>query len=295
VYIRKLLWEKHSSIRETAITLLFNRDLATQKGLVRINRLRQEFRNKYISTNLKQILVDLEENKNSDWLITLCRGGQNTVLPIRFILFANFLAGSLETYIKLINEQEQFIIRRKDLFFPPKGYEEKLIHYRKRWLDAWERNPNGCRFDLVKTDHPAYTWLRRHDNEWMVSNSPRKTKPLGTIINKNWDELDCALEEMVYEAVNYIKNLVGKPERITKTNISRYMKQMNMIDRNYKLLPKTMFKIKKYIESTYDYRLRKIEWAKNEFDKEGKSAIPWLILRKAGIREKDWYQFRDLV
>lgn len=292
-FIRKMLWEKHSSIRETTIALLFKRDLATQKGLVKIDRLRHEFKNKYISTHLKQMLVDLDDRK-SDWLITLCRGGQNTVVAIRFILFAIFLVGSLEAYIKLINEQKQFIERRKDLFGPPNGYEEKLIHYHKRWFDAWEKNPNGCRFDLVKADRPAYTWLRRHDNEWMINNSPQIKKPQGTIVKKNWDELDCTLEGMVYETVNYIKNLAGKPERITKANISRYMRHKNTIERKYKLLPKTMNKMEQYIESTYDYRLRKIEWAKNEFDKEGKYAIPWMILRKAGIRDKDWDKFRDL-
>ncbi|WFR57139.1 TnsD family Tn7-like transposition protein [Anaerocolumna sp. AGMB13025] len=293
-YIRRVLCEKHSLVREATISLLFNRELATQKGMVRTKRLREEFKNKYISTNLKQMLVGLEYDRKSDWLITLCRGGQNTVVPIRFILFVNFLAGSLEAYIKLVNEQDEFIKKEKDLFSRPNGYEEKLIYYRKRWLDAWEKNPKGCRFNLVKTDRAAYTWLRRHDNEWMIKNSPQITKPKGTIINKDWDMLDSMLVEMVYEAVNSIKNLEGKPERITKANIGRYMRQKDTIERNYKLLPKTMNKIEQYVESTNEYRLRKIEWAKNEFKREGIPSIPWMILRKAGIRDEDWNKFRYL-
>lgn len=293
-YIRKLLWEKHSSIRETTIALLYNRDLATQKGLIRIDRLTKEFQNKYQCTHLKQLIIELNDDKKSDWLITLCRGGQNTVVPIRFILYTDFLADSLEAFVKLLNKQEQFIDKKKELFSTPNGYEEKIVRYRERWLDAREKNPNGCRFDLVKADRPAYTWLRRHDNEWMISNSPQITKPLGRIAYKNWDELDCKLKEMIYEAVNNIKNHEGKPERITRTNISRYMGYMSTIEKNYKFLPKTMHIIEQYIESTYEYRLRKIEWAKIDFENEGEPVIPWLVLRKAGIRDNEWNKFNYL-
>lgn len=293
-FIRKLMWEKHFEIRETTIDLLFNRDLATKKGLVKIDRLRHEFQVSYSSTQLKQLLTDFNDDKKSDWLIALCRGGQNTVVPIRFILFADFLAGSIESYIKVLSEQKPFIDRKKKVFQPPDGYEAKLVQYRRRWINAWKRNPNGCRFDLVKADRPAYTWLRRHDNEWMLNNSPHTKKPQGTITCKDWVKVDNELEGTIIDAVNYIKKLGGKPERITKTNICRYMKQRYTIEKNYKLLPSTMHKIEQYIESTSEYRLRKIEWAKIELENEGKPAIPWLILRKAGIRDKDWSMFRDL-
>jgi hypothetical protein len=290
--IRRLLWEKHSSIRETTIALLFKRNLATQKGIVKIERLKQEFQNRYPSEKLKQLITELNEKKY--WLIVLCRGSQSTVIPIRFILFADFLADSLETFIKLVNEQTQFINRNKELFNPPNGYENKLVLYRKRWLDSWEMNPSGCRFDIVKADRPAYTWLRRHDNKWLINNSPQRTKPQGIIINKKWDEVDCELERVVYDVVSFIKSIKGKPERITKANIGRYMRQKNVIERNYKLLPKTMHKIEENIENTYDYRIRKIEWAKNEFENEGKPVIPWMVLKKAGIRDKDWNRFYHL-
>jgi hypothetical protein len=166
-----------------------------------------------------------------------------------------------------------------------------LVLYRKRWIDAWDNNPKGCRFDLVKADRAAYTWLRRHDNEWMINNSPKTMKPQGTITCKNWTKIDNELESIVNDAVSNIKNISGKPERLTKANISRYMGQRNMIDSNYKLLPKTMKKIEGYIECTYNFRLRKIDWAIGELEKEGKPYTPWLILRKAGIRDEDWYKF----
>lgn len=292
-YIRSSLWDKHALVRETTIDLLYRRNLATQKGLVKIDRLKYEFQSRYHSGQLKQMMIELNAEKRS-WLIALCRGGQSTVVPIRFILFADFLAGSLEAYIKLINEQEQFIERGKEQFNPPDGYEEKLVKYRNRWLDVWQKNPNGCRHDLVKADHPAYTWLRRHDNEWMIDNSPKKMKPQGAVITKKWDEVDSKLEGLVYDAVSYIKNIKGKPERITKANISRYMRQENMIERNFKRLPNTMYKINQYVESTYNFRIRKIEWAINAIENEGKPAIPWLVLKKAGIRDKDWNKFNDL-
>ncbi len=291
--IRKLIWNKYDMIRETTTALLFDRGLSTKKGYVKIDRLNQEFYSKYYNMQPEELLVDLDNDKKSTWLITLCRGSRKSVIPIRFILFADFLAGRFEEFIKLILAQEQFLDREKTVFQPPIRFEEKLLQYRERWLVAWEMNPNGHRIDLVKADRPAYTWLNRHDNDWMLENSPQKTKPQGATIYKEWASIDIELQCLVDDAVIQIKNTEGKPERITKASICRYMRQKCIIDRNSKSLPMTMNKINVNIESTQGYRLRKIEWAKNEFDKEGKPAIPWMILKKAGIRDKDWYKFRD--
>ncbi len=292
-YIRDLIWNKYNMIRETTIALLFKRELATKKGHVRIDKLQKEFYEKYCNLQSMQLLDGFDNDKKSSWVIKLCRGSRKTVIPIRYILFADFLAGSFEKYINLIIEQEQFIDRETATFLPPTGFEEKLLQYRQRWLGAWEHNPNGLRIDLVNADRPAYTWLRRHDNDWMIENSPQKTKPKGTTIYKYWAGIDNELQDLVEDAVTQIKDLKGKPERITKASIYRHMQRKCIIERNAKSLPMTMHKINASIESTYEYRLRKIAWAKDEFDKEGKPAIPWMILKKAGIRDEDWYQFMD--
>lgn len=294
-YIKNLLWEKHNLIRETTIALLFKRDLASKKGLVKISRLKQEFKDRYVSTRLKQLVVDLDNNCKADWLVFLCREGRKPAVPIRFILFADYLAGSLESYLKLISEQEQFIDIKKEMYQPPIGYDEKLAQYRRRWLDAREKHPNGCRFDLIRADNPAYTWLNRHDNEWMLNNSPPIKKRKGKVVFKDWDKIDKELESLVADVVYRIKNLGGQPERITKTNICRYMRQNILYKRYYTLLPRTMYKIEHYVENTYDYRLRKIEWAKREIEKEGKPSAPWRVLEKAGIDHKEWNNFKCLI
>jgi hypothetical protein len=54
------------------------------------------------------------------------------------------------------------------------------------------------------------------------------------------------------------------------------------------------FKNNEYL-CIYDYRLRKIEWAKSELEREGKIAIPHIVLQKSGIRPQDWNKFRHLL
>lgn len=197
---------------------------------------------------------------------------------------------------EIINEQEHFIDRTIEVFQLPSGYEDKLLLYRRRCIDVWEKNPNGGRYDLAKADYGAYNWMRRYDKEWYLNNSPQIKKPkCGANNYKDWVKIDNELESMVYDAVLYIKNLVGNPERITKTSIGRYMKQKNMVEKNYKLLPRTMCKIEQYEESISDYRLRRIEWAKRELEKEGKPATSWRILRRAGIRSEAQNKFRQLL
>lgn len=65
----------------------------------------------------------------------------------------------------------------------------------------------------------------------------------------------------------------------------------NLSDAPYDLI----IKIEQYVESTNNYRLRRIEWAKIELEKEGKSASPNIILRKAGIRTEVRNKFRQLL
>jgi hypothetical protein len=285
-FIRNLIWEKRTSIYEASIALLYRRDMATKKGYVNQIKLRQEFQDMYANIRLSKLVADLKGDQN--WLIDLCRKARTTAIPIRFILFADFLAGSMESFMMIINQQEQFIDRTKNVFQPPKGYEDKLEVYRRRWIDAWDKNPNGSRSDLGKADHGAMKWLKKYDNEWYLNNSPQIKKFEGTIVFKDWDKIDNELESMVDDAVYRIKSLTGKPERITKINIVRYMGQKYLHDK-YKLIPRTVNKIKQNVESTSDYQLRRIEWAKSELEKEGKPAIPWIILSKAGIS----YEYRN--
>jgi hypothetical protein len=227
--------------------------------------------------------------------MALYRRGQNTVVPIRFILFAVFLAGSFETFMNLVCEQEQFVDRKKKEYRPPYGYEEKLVKYRKRWLNILMQNPNSCRYDLYKADRATCTWLRRHDYEWMLNNTPSlKGHKGGVTVFDYWDKIDNELENMVDDAIYQIKNLVGKPMRATKTNIGRYIGKEYLIDRKYKFLPRTMNKIEQYAEKSYDYQLRKIEWAKSELIKEGSPATLWITLRKAGINDKYANEYRYL-
>lgn len=196
--------------------------------------------------------------------------------------------------MKTINEQERSIDRAKKVFQPPIRYENKLLLYRKRWLDVYEKYPNGSRSDFKKADSGAAVWLRKYDNEWYLNNSPQIKLHKVTPVLNDWVKIDNELKSMVEDAVIYIKNLVGKPERITKGNIGRYMQQKNMILENYKLLPCTMYKIKQYVESADDFRLRRIEWAKRELEKEGKPVTPYIILRKAGIN-REYNKFRQLL
>ncbi|MBE5967940.1 MAG: hypothetical protein E7255_13415 [Lachnospiraceae bacterium] len=293
-FIRNLMWKKNNLIKEATIALLFERDLATKKGFVRKSKLRQEFQSRYNSLELKQLMELLDQNPRLNWLTNLCNG-QNTVVPIRFILFADFLAGSMEHFVSIINEQEPFIDRKKETYRTPIEYEKKLVLYRRRWLDAWNRNPNSCRHDLIKSDKAAYTWLYRYDNEWLLNNSPQLKKPNGRIATIDWTQIDQEFESMVDDAVYHIMNLAGKPVRVNRSSISHYLQKSDYIAANYKKLPNTIHKIEQYTESLDNYLLRKIEWVRSELEKEGKPATPYIILNKAGISYKDFKEFRHLI
>lgn len=48
-------------------------------------------------------------------------------------------------------------------------------------------------------------------------------------------------------------------------------------------------------ETSYNWRIRKIRWAKLEMEDKKEPLVAWAVLKKAGIRDSNWNDFMDIV
>lgn len=290
--IRKLFLSNSNHFSDVFLKLLEDKELVTEKKNLRINNFKKAFIDYYSKDLLERLGVPLEDDINNLWIVSMCRKSNTVNNTVKYILMTEFLCGNLENFINIINSIGNIEEISKRKWNRPDKFEEKLEEYRKRWLNKKSEHPDYCQNDIRKEIPSVYTWLNRHDNDWIQKNSPTLKKRGGNKTFEDWDQIDDELSLKVKSIVDKVLNKKGKPIQITFSLIERELGYKGYLKGKKRLkLPKTMVQINKYIEDTFKYRLRKLEWAKAELKALDIPLAPSTILRKSGINYKDWDKF----
>lgn len=242
-----------------------------------------------------QSYINIEKNHKEQWedkLIELC----NQDLSIREIAIAldstpktirknidrlgiepfwKYNGGGMFIY-KDCKDTEDFKIRQKNA--------------RAKWLDLMKKNPKLSRNNLRKLDEGVYTWLIRHDNEWLDNNSPKiknQYKPI------DWNQRDEELLPQVKEVV--LRMQEGKPERISWTTIGGKLGINGWFPKRKDKLPKVKAYLDSIEETLHDFHIRKIKWAIEELESEGESISKWKLIEKSGVNARYISDIKDRV
>lgn len=161
---------------------------------------------------------------------------------------------------------------------------------RERWLDLMKKNPKLSRNNLKKLDEGLYTWLIRHDKEWLDNNAPK-------IKNHNppidWNQRDEELLPQVKEVVSKMQD--GKPERIRWTTIGGKLGINGWFSKRKDKLPKVKAYLDPIEETLQDFHIRKIKWAIEELESEGVSISKWKLIEKSGVNARYIADIKDRV
>lgn len=139
----------------------------------------------------------------------------------------------------------------------------------------------GTKF-IQQMNPKDFTWLYRHDREWLIDKLPQGRVFTDVPTRVDWDARD---KEVLHEVKAAIQMLgeQPKPVRITAAAIARGTNYRTLIDKKLSKLPRTRAEIEKNVESIEQYQLRRLEWAAYALlDKEGEIK-GWKLLKKAGI------------
>jgi|GEM_PF-1586242 len=168
---------------------------------------------------------------------------------------------------KKYKETEEFIEKR----------EEK----RSKWIEILESNPDKSNSKLREIDSSTYRWLSKYDIEWLRNNSSKVKMTNYTV---NWEERDKELLSKVEKVIEDMKK--GKPERITWTSIGKRLGICGWLLKRKDKLPLTKKFIESKLETLDEFHIRKIKWAIEELNKQGKEITFWNIVEVSGVKEK---------
>lgn len=152
---------------------------------------------------------------------------------------------------------------------------------RAKWIELHSQYTDKSSNQIRKNYDGVYAWLKRYDNEWMQKHF-RRIKNATNIVD--WDKRDAELLPQVKRVVEEMKK--GKPERITWTSIGCRLGISGWLSKRRDKLPLIEKYIDSVVESLEEFHVRKIKWAVEELDKEGREITLWSLVETAGVKPR---------
>jgi hypothetical protein len=100
----------------------------------------------------------------------------------------------------------------------------------------------------------------------------------------DWNQRDEELARKALLAAGEIRNLPGKPIKVTITMIANHIGKRGLLQNDIDKLPKTKEKIDQVTESVEEFQIRRIQWTANELFRNGEDVKRWKILNLCGLR-----------
>lgn len=282
------VFQKHNdNFRNLFRRLLQDKNLVTDGGSLRIQAFREEFLAFFAQDLLERLGLLFDDGVKRPWIVSMCRGKTRSTSPLRYIILSRFLCGGLQNLIELAEASDpQSLQYAKRLYHQVADFEEKRERYRSQWMTVCRKKPDACQNEIRDELPAAYTWLFRHDKEWLMMHPETRKKRGATKKCVDWTGKDERAEQAIPHAAMRLRASTGKPVRITTTVLLREAGLPEYFSKKWEYLPKTKAAVDQEIENTTQYHVRKMRWAEKELLGRGESAVRWRILRLAGIPQE---------
>ena len=284
----KLEFKALNYFREFYLDRLIQNKWSSGRKLICQDELLPKFKSFWGEPLLEVYNCNFDIDKRFNWVSTITRKHRKGFHPIQHILFAEFLGVKVG---EMLNSKAVFQVKRKQ--YQPKDKEE-IIDKRNRWLELMKMYSYENKTFIRDKDRAVYTWLHRHDSEWLNMNSPKKKVGNRKEQLIDWDKRDEEILKLVKVAFDALINTDYKPERITKTLVAKKINKVTLLQRNLKRLPRTEEFLNNNIESLEEFQLRRVKWAVRELAKEGE-VKEWDVIIKAGLSKNFYDGLKDQI
>lgn len=157
----------------------------------------------------------------------------------------------------------------------------KREEFRRKWLKLHVQYPDKSSNKIRRNNDGLYAWLKKYDGKWLEGNYRRIKTSVNTV---DWAKRDAELLPKVKEVIKEMKE--GKPERITWTTIASKLGISGWLSKKKEKLSLTREYIDSVVESIEEFHIRKIKWAVEELEMQGKEITLWNLAETAGIKPK---------
>lgn len=162
---------------------------------------------------------------------------------------------------------------------------ENNFNYKDELLNFIRLNPQLSRTEVRNLMKKQYTWLYRHEREWLMKNLPHhiaKSKIEYKPNRVNWNERDVQIYNTIRTDYETLMNS-GKLVRITKSLLGKRTGYRSLLDKHIEKLPMTSQLLKQICESIEDFQKRRIKIVAEQLYKNNGSFKRWELVRAAGI------------
>lgn len=154
------------------------------------------------------------------------------------------------------------------------------------WLAAMAELPGASTTKLRRRAPAAYSWLYRHDPEWLASHSPARAVRAAPRDRVNWGAEDLAICARLDGLANALR-AEDPPRRITLAALERRLGKPRWISDRKAKLPLTVARVAGLAEAVGAFQLRRLAWAQAELERCGRTAPVWKVRRRAGVAPGD--------
>jgi hypothetical protein len=207
-----------------------------------------------------------------DWLMGMARKHRKAFHPLRHVLFRLFLADTPIIRLPPVGQRSS----------GPALAKRDREEVRALWLDACIAHPDWSRKHLAKGYRAEFSWLYRHDRQWLQENSPAPLERSGCAARVDWPAVDRQLAADIPALAGRIKS-VKPPVRVSFVEIERGLSKPGWISKRAQKLPLTVAAVNEVVEGLDDFQLRRIHWAADELQASGLPCQGWRICRLAGL------------
>jgi hypothetical protein len=294
--IRTAFAKHQFSFRSVFLRLLQRKKLVSAGGSLRLQEYRKAFLAYFDRDLLKALGLSFDERISRPWIVSLCRGEHINAHPLYYILLARFLCGGISNLVEFAEVySEEELIFRASSHKQVADFEEKREIYRSRWMAACTQMPGAAQSEIRKTAGSVYTWLNRHDKEWLTQHpKERKARGGNRTYNVDWAERDADYAEKIPGAAKKLRMRPGKPIQVTKTKLLREIGCGLLPAEQWNRLPLTQKAVAQEAEDRMSFHLRKMLWAEKELAASGEPIVKWRLMKLAGIRDKDWDMYWEM-
>lgn len=156
--------------------------------------------------------------------------------------------------------------------------------YRDQWLGYLYQF--GVKLGRSNGGGAYYTWLYRHDKDWLLTTNKLHALPITTVNNRvDWIKRDRAVVRQLIQARNSSMQELASPRRSKNWFLSKINQGLS-VEKGLNKLPLTQSFFSKYCEGISDYQVRRIKLAIKTLRAEGYSLKRWRILRKVGLSDE---------
>ncbi len=164
--------------------------------------------------------------------------------------------------------------------------QEIILGWRKEWHALLEQVPGRSRDKARTLNSKLYDRLRRHDSEWLFSESRRFVRATCNRSRIDWEARDRSLVESLRSAAKELRESVPL-KRASREGIIKHAKLSRLTWKKKEWLPMCAAALRELEESVEDFRARRLRRAAVIAPERGLPLKSWALLKLTGLREKN--------